>query len=1300
MKNGRKSLPISVIPSKNTNSRMVARIFGKIRSFFSEKFHEKFLATQIFALLIILGTFGVFFSLYASNANRNRPFTFQGQLFTNENLPVADNTPIPIKFAIYSVVSGNANISCLWGTGTSASSVNNCPSTNSYTADAQFKSLSVTPVRGIFTVEMGDTSLTNMPAIPLDFQTGDYFLQVVVNGEALSPRTRITATPYAFNTQEVAGFAISGDISGTPTLSGSYLSFGTGIFTDSSTANGGTVTNMAFHSFLQKTLSATNTSITTSNAYSLYLEGAPLRGLNETITNAIALGVNATSTTSGAGTGVTNSYGLYVSAQTRATNNYAATFLGGSIGIGTATPSYMLDIATNSVGVLGVMRLQNSATAQMGNGAQLLFAANRTTSGMTNVAGIAGIITGIPDGAYRGALALYTASSTEPVERMRIDYLGNVGIGTTAPITQLHVPGKVPSAALNGAGTSTGAGPLRVFVQGSYAYVVNSVANNFQIFDISNPSSVPAALSTTATDANPRAIIVKGRYAYVMNFDGNTIQIFDVSNPSSVPAAIGSVATPPTPSSLFIQGRYAYTTSQFTSALQIFDISNPRKPVSTGSLLTTQIPISVYVQGKYAYLTKSSGGMDPATNKLQIIDISDPANPTNLSSVDTGQVPNNVFVQGRYAYVTNDTGATGSKRLEIFDISNPASPTSVGTYLMNGAGDTPMGVVVQGRYAYVANFGTARVIQILDVSAPSSPTSVGTIPTALDPAYPFVQGRFLYLPSYSDAVFQIFDLGGGYIQQIEMGGLEAASMDVRTNLNVNNGLSVSGGINVGSGGIYSTGSLAISTSHANAIQIAPYGTGAGNTGELRFSELSANGNNYVGLKAPDSITANTIWTLPNADATSTGQVLKTNGSGTLSWTTISASSATWSAVSGGIYYSAGKIGVGSATTPTALLTLTGGGIMMDGVSQINERNSSIPLANTTTVVDASGGYGSITIGPDGLPTIAYQTSFGQDLKVVRCGNAACSSGNTTATVDSTNNTGDIPSIAIGTDGYPVIAYWITSDNLLVAKCGNAACSSGNTITTIQSPGGTSASITIGVDGFPVISYYAGSSDLLVAKCGNAACSSGNTITTIDSTGTVGQGSSITIGIDGYPIISYYDGSNGDLKVAKCGNAACSSGNTITTAYSTGWVASNANPITIGIDGFPIIAFYDDAPNSDLKVIKCGNAACSSGNTTATVDSTGDVGKFASIALGSDGYPVIAYTDTTNGDLKVAKCGNAACSSGNTILTLDSTDTTGWYTSTSIGSDGLPIILYQYYTDYDLKTVHCGSERCIPYWTRR
>jgi hypothetical protein len=53
--------------------------------------------------------------------------------------------------------------------------------------------------------------------------------------------------------------------------------------------------------------------------------------------------------------------------------------------------------------------------------------------------------------------------------------------------------------------------------------------------------------------------------------------------------------------------------------------------------------------------------------------------------------------------------------------------------------------------------------------------------------------------------------------------------------------------------------------------------------DLRFREATANGTNFVGFQAPASIAADVTFTLPAADGTA-GQVLSTNGSGTLSFT--------------------------------------------------------------------------------------------------------------------------------------------------------------------------------------------------------------------------------------------------------------------------------------------------------------------------------------------------------------------------------------------------------------------------------
>jgi hypothetical protein len=218
--------------------------------------------------------------------------------------------------------------------------------------------------------------------------------------------------------------------------------------------------------------------------------------------------------------------------------------------------------------------------------------------------------------------------------------------------------------------------------------------------------------------------------------------------------------------------------------------------------------------------------------------------------------------------------------------------------------------------------------------------------------------------------------------------------------------------------------------------------------------------------------------------------------------------------------------------------------------------------------------------------------------------------------------------------------------------------------------GRYTSIAIGMDGNPVISYqdYTGSS-LNVAKCGDAICSSagGYTISTIEvGDEYMGLYTSIAIGTDGNPVIAYYYSMGLNVKVAKCGDALCSSvgGYTITALDS----AHGYTSIAIGTDGNPVIAFSDFLRR--LKVAKCGNPACSSGNTITIVDAVGDAGLHISITIGTDGNPIISYLDLANG-LKVAKCSDAACTSATKSI-VDSV--ASWYTSIAIGRTAIPLFL--------------------------
>jgi hypothetical protein len=350
--------------------------------------------------------------------------------------------------------------------------------------------------------------------------------------------------------------------------------------------------------------------------------------------------------------------------------------------------------------------------------------------------------------------------------------------------------------------------------------------------------------------------------------------------------------------------------------------------------------------------------------------------------------------------------------------------------------------------------------------------------------------------------------------------------------------------------------------------------------------------------------------------------------------------------------------------------------------------------NLVTLADPLGGQSSIAIGADGNPVIAYHDIVGQALKVARCTSVLCTATSVTV-VDDANDTGWYPSLAIGLDGLPVISYYDRTLGVLkVAKCNDGACRFGDEILAVvddTADCGQFSALAIGDDGLPVISYHDATNQALrVAKCNDAACTGGDeTITTINDEDPGGLHTAIAIGADGFPVISYQQSTGPGtttVRVAKCNDPACAGADeTISIIESTFIPMFESTAIVVSGDGLPRMAFYDSL-EAAVKVARCNDAACSGGDESSQtvaiiLQSSGQIG----LALGADGFPVVSFAA-----LRVARCNDADCAGGDETVTVVDSLAEGGNSAIAVGSDGLPVISYAL---DELRVTHCGAATC-------
>jgi len=203
-----------------------------------------------------------------------------------------------------------------------------------------------------------------------------------------------------------------------------------------------------------------------------------------------------------------------------------------NVGIGTASPSYALDVQSATTTGVGTI-IGSYNTASSGSSISTL----RMRSAGTG-ASYWDINTGNTASGLNGSIRFF--DNIASAERMRIDSSGNVGIGTASPATKLEVD-------FSNAGTTIGSGPVLTLKNTSYtnSCVTSIVAQNSQG---GKPAGIDFINVNQVTDAGgcSGGISFWTQYAgtkqYSMNLDYTGSVLFN-NAVSTVPWTAGSGAT-------------------------------------------------------------------------------------------------------------------------------------------------------------------------------------------------------------------------------------------------------------------------------------------------------------------------------------------------------------------------------------------------------------------------------------------------------------------------------------------------------------------------------------------------------------------------------------------------------------------------------------------------------------------------------------------------------------------------------------------------------------------------------------